>query len=156
MKFLTAIITLAATTTFAAPKTEVFNSTGSVYLNELNCQIGNMGSPDPINERMTTVLPKPYIVTGAEKKFELEHVQFSAAGCDLPKLDQLGMNANQHFGFLKGVAIKITQDTSASRRASNGQCFARFTETVVLDLGQNVILTSGQVKILPMNDCPAI
>jgi hypothetical protein len=156
MKFLTAIITLATATTFAAPKTEVFNITGSVSLNQLHCQIGDMGSPDPIHERMKTVLPKPYIITGTQKKIELEHVQFSANGCDIAKLDQLGLNANQHFGFLKGVAIKITQDTSASRRASNGQCFARFTETVVLDLGQNVVLTSGQVKILLMNDCPAI
>lgn len=156
MKFLTALVALAASTAFAAPKTEVLNILSTTALSGLHCQIGEMGSSLPVSERMTTVLPKPQILTGASKEMELEHLQFSAAGCDLAKLDQLASEANQHFGFLRGVKVKITKDTSESRRAGNGQCFARFTETVVIDLGQNIVLTSENVKILSMNDCPAI
>lgn len=156
MKILTAIITLAASTTFAAPKTEVLNISSSVSLHQLHCQIGNMGSGVPANERMTTVLPKPYIITGTNGAIELDHSQFSAQGCDLAKLDQLALDSNQHFGFLFDVKIKITKHTSESRRAGNGECFARFTETVDADLGQNIILTSQEIKILPMNDCPAL
>jgi hypothetical protein len=156
MNFLTAIIVLATSTAFAAPKTEVLNIKGSVSLNQLHCEIGKMGSQLPTDQRMATVLPKPLLVTSGNNPIELEQNRFSAAGCDLATLDQLAMDSNQHFGFLFGVSIKITKDTSTSRRAGNGECYARFTETVVLDLGHNIVLTSGNVKPIPMTDCPAI
>lgn len=156
MKFLTAIITLTASAAFAAPKTEVLNVISSISLNQLHCEIGEMGSSLPISERMSTVLPKPLIITGKDKAIELEHTRFSAPGCDLATLDQLALESNVHFGFLKRTPAKITKDTSVSRRTGDGLCFARFTETVALDLSPNIILTSQTVKILSMNDCPAL
>ncbi len=155
MKFLTALLTLATSVSFAAPKTETFKTHASVSLN-LHCEIGLMGSQLSINERITTVLPKPYIITGLNNAIEANHKAFSAPGCDLAALDQLSLDSNQHFGYLMGVPMTIVKDTSASRRAGNGTCYARFTETVTLDLGRNIVLTSQAIKILPMNDCPAL
>lgn len=155
MKFLTAIITLAASTAFSTPKTEVIQIKTSISLSRFVCEIGSLGSQLPMNERLRTVLEKPQIITTAADKaaIKLVHTEFTTQGCELTALDQIAMDAHQHFGYLMSVPVTITKETSGPIVFGFGECFGTYTEKVELDLGHNTILKSEAAKRIKLTDC---
>lgn len=152
MKTLITVLTLAASTAFAAPKTEVFNQKRLFSLYGLNC-VARFGTPqNGQREQWTEIREYNGVKLYLIQESELNHKAVSAEGCNFTVLDKLQDESWHHFGHVQ-ADIKLTKQTEASFVNGFKQCVAYYTETVEVDLGQGIILKSEEGELRKMTDC---
>lgn len=156
MKFLTIVFLLVSVQALAIEKHEVFNITAMVpVLNGLRCVV-EAGSGKP-SQRTYTQLGgqngSDLMLRDSSEIIELKHIMASMQGCKLEKLDKIVDESMQNYGYKINTPIKIVKNTSSSRLNGYGECIAAYDETVTIDLGYGVILTSHESEWRHMSDC---
>jgi hypothetical protein len=158
MKSLVTCLIFASASAFAAPSHQVSRTTARVSVHGLSCVIQLNGSATPLAQRTNSVLGakgsrKLMILKDEAIAFDLDHKIAQANGCEIDRLDKIAHDAIIYFGFAQNVKLELTKDTSESRRNGLGQCIADFTETVDLDFGDGIILSSKESELRSANDC---
>lgn len=85
---------------------------------------------------------------------ELTHIAAYQEGCEIEKLDQIVQDSFSHFGF-KTVQLHLTKNLEESFINGFNECVARYKETLKINLGRGVELTSEASELKKMNDCQA-
>jgi len=83
---------------------------------------------------------------------ELDHKTAQGPNCDIRKITRLEDQAKQRFGFLSVAAI-VTKSHGEPFRNNKGECFARLTEKLELNLGEGVVVSSHRYADRKSNQC---
>ena len=158
MKAIALVLALGlGTTAMASEKTETIHTTASVSVNSLRCVI-EAGGRIPQEQRTFTRLGdqgwrKLTIFHEQEGSIELTHELAQALGCELNRLDQIVEDAHMSFGFVLAAPLTVVKHTSASRLNGHGKCVATYTESLTIDVGQGIELTSQKGELREAQDC---
>jgi hypothetical protein len=124
---------------------------GSVSVHTLRCEI--RAGHGPVEERKATLLagtlqePHLGIMHQEPQTIELEHQVGQLAGCEMEKLDQIVEESGNNFGFRLDIPITVTKTLGQPFLGFDGQCRAWFEETLNIDLGLGIVLTSEAQEI---------
>ena len=157
MKFLTIVFLLVSAEAFAVEKHEVFNITAMVpVMNGLRCVVeaGSGKLSQRTYAQLGDQMGRDLMLGNSGGIIELKHKLASRQGCKLEKLDKIVDESMQNYGYKINASIKIVKDTSPSRLNGYGECIADYDETLTIDLGYGVILTSQESEWRHVSDCP--
>jgi hypothetical protein len=147
MKMITLVALMFAVPALAKQSKETLNTTATVDMHAFDCIT-------PVGLKQTyTRVGSNRLFLGTPKGVELKHQAATADGCQMDDLTKINDKAMMGFGFLRGVPVVITKETDESGKNGNGQCVANYLETVQLDLGANIIVSSEQSELRSATDC---
>jgi hypothetical protein len=152
MKTLLISLLLLPCSAFAAPSVMVSHTLARISVSNLECVI-RVGSKEPVSKRTFVQLKDLSLFPEKQGVLRLEHTVAGANGCDLKKLDKIVLAAYRAFGFIHHAPVEVIQTTSESQTRQFGECSALFTETVNVDIGGGIILTSEEGGFIKMTDC---
>ncbi len=158
MKYLSIFVLLVSFPAFSAAKKEVLKLTASVSVHELRCVIALGNSSLPVEQRMKTQLGSQdgseLRIFGLDKnQAELSHKIAVLKNCDITKLDQIVSDSLMSFGFLHDAELEVVKETSESRLNGFNQCVANYSETLKINLGEGIIVSSHKGELRKANDC---
>lgn len=157
MKYFSALALLISLPAFSAAKKEVIQTTATVSSHGLRC-VTRLGASLPPDQRHVTQLGgqvgAELRILGLEKTPpELKHIIIAVGGCKLNTLDQIYSDSLMTYGFIHDSKVELIKETSGSSLSAYGQCIAVYTETLNVDLGKGVILSSQLAQVRSANDC---
>ena len=157
MKITILTFLLTGLTLHAAEENKVTTATGSVAVYSLTCVTPITGnSANNEKSKYTQVggsrSAGPLLLNAAGIEPKMKHDIAIQAGCKIPPLNQIRNESLKYYNF-RTSNVTLTQHTSKSERNGFGQCVAEFTETLSLDLGLGVVLTSEANQLQQKNDC---
>ncbi len=136
---------------FAKEQQTPISVEANVSVHTLRCVIRaqEIGSP------YTTLgdsVQQQIIMLGEKPEIKLKHRSASKEGCELEKLSEIFKESIMTYGFVK-AKIQGNRIQSKSRVAPNGKCIADIQETLNIDLGKGIVLSSSEMTIVSMKDC---
>lgn len=150
---------LAANAYAQSERREEFQASLSLFSLRCALHVGQL-TDQPLEQRLSVILggdlaSTPLVIlAGDEIKMEFEHKSARANSCPLEFLDQLVQRSTQNFGFIFDVPMVVTTTLSKPFINGFGQCIQRVSETLEINLSDELKLKSVQGELRASSDCP--